>query len=69
MTNNLRCILISRGGRGSWLGVMSPGRVIATKVTRGGRGVKKSDFWGDVIYERSLSLNDPNPNPETETLL
>ena len=48
----------TRGGR-VWIGVMLPGRVIATKVTKGdkgreGEGAKKSEFWGDVIYGWSL---------------
>ena len=28
-------------------------------VTRGGRGVKKDEIWGDVIYGWSLSLKRP----------
>ena len=41
-----------------WLGMMSPGRVKAPKVIKGDKGregVKKSEFWGDVIYGWSLS--------------
>ena len=61
VTSNLRCILIPKGGGGNlawndvtWKGYSAKGDIGCQGE---GGGVKKSKFWGDVIYGWSLVIN------------